>query len=835
MVTKISKGDLALAAETYIARGWVPIPLLPKSKKPALKGWPDLRVEKGRAKEHFKPANNIALLTGEPSGGLTDIDLDATAAVRVADDFLPDTALAHGRASKVRSHRYYVPVSPMKSEKFTDIDGVCIVEIRNGGLTMVPPSIHPSGEAVVWEKQGEPASVDSDALRRSVAYLATAVVLGRLWPGEGTRQDAALGVAGFLLSAGLPQADIARIVKAAASLAGDEEVDQREQAVASTAKAIAEMREVTGAPRLAELLVEGTKAVSRIRAFLDPKERSSLKEHSTHRPQIVVNRRFMRDISDDCLDAIVAANSPIPVVFQRGGHLVRLRDAKADAWVEPFDVPSLKGHLDRCADFVRLTENGSEPSRPPNDVLKDILALPATLLPEIDRISRVPVFLPTGRLLIRPGYDQETRTYLALNRLEGISSGMDLESAKQMILGDFLGDFHFADLDGVANTLACLLQPFLAPLVGSPTPLYLVEASRRGEGKGLLAQAIAQVTCGRPAGVMTQPRDEDEARKRITSLLIDGSPLVLLDNVYELKSGVLAAALTSEFWEDRLLGLNQKVRVQNDAIWLATGNNVVLSEEIARRVIAIRLDSGLEFPELRQGFKHQQLLLWIQENRVQIVSSCLSIVAAWVVAGMPEGRATLGSFEKWAKVMGGVMQVAGLEGFLSNRGRLYEEADAETGDWHSFTKSWWAEYSERAVTASDLLVVLRKSLLLLDVWGGRTELGAVQRVGHTLHNHRNRIYGEFAIRAAGRDAGTGNRAYRLERKTAKKTRETPETSLPVTESAGRRRTSDSSVSGVFGGAASTNTVGGDLVSSTCRLCPMIAIRERGEDEQWEEV
>jgi len=65
------------AAQEYVSRGWQPIPVPHRSKKPALKGWPDLRLTAADLARHFNgQPSNLGILLGEPSGGLVDADLD---------------------------------------------------------------------------------------------------------------------------------------------------------------------------------------------------------------------------------------------------------------------------------------------------------------------------------------------------------------------------------------------------------------------------------------------------------------------------------------------------------------------------------------------------------------------------------------------------------------------------------------------------------------------------------------------------------------------------------------------------------------------------------------
>lgn len=528
-------------------------------------------------------------------------------------------------------------------------------------------------------------------------------------------------------------------------------------------------------------------------------------------PSIKTNDRFLREITDDALAALDAANEPTPHNCVRGNALVRLRVNNIDVTAEPLNRFSLKGILDRSAKFVRvIMEDGQEiekPSRPPDDVVSDILSLPKYDLPELRTIAGAPVLLPECRFLVNEGYDTGSGTYLYLNGLGGrVHHDWPLDRCLDIIFGDLLFDFPFADEGSRAHALALLLQPFLRPYIDGPTPMYLIDAPGRGTGKGLLADVIAIVTLGHPAWVMSQPRDEDEMRKQITASLMEGSPMILLDNVSRLYSGPLCAVLTTTQWKDRRLGQSKMVEVPNHATWLATGNNVSLSDEMLRRVVSIRIDSGVERPEDRNNFKHEDLLGWTREHRAELVSACLSIINVSVTQGMPRGTAALGRFESWAGVMGGIQEVAGVRGFLSNRDRLYTVADLQSEDWSAFCEAWYESYGEHPVTAKDLLEVAKNQNLLIDVLAGRSALAAQQRIGHALSSRRDRIFGRWKIRRAGRSSQTKNVAYRLEifqeYVPGQNTRNTPYIQQNIYDTKGVDTDSDSvsGVSGVYSGS-----------------------------------
>ena len=121
-------------------------------------------------------------------------------------------------------------------------------------------------------------------------------------------------------------------------------------------------------------------------------------------------------------------------------------------------------------------------------------------------------------------------------------------------------------------------------------------------------------------GYMAQARDEEEWRKRITASLMKAAEAIVISNInIPLESGVLAAALTGPYWEDRVLGKNLMVRISVRNVWTTTGNNPVVSTEVARRSIRVRLDPKCERSWERKDFKHDELRSWADENREDLV------------------------------------------------------------------------------------------------------------------------------------------------------------------------------------------------------------------------
>jgi len=254
---------IAAAALAYHARGWKPVPVSRKTKKPIGAGW---------QKRPFDPAQfngnaqNIAIQLGAVSGGLVDVDLDSMLAVGLAPEFLPATDAIFGHPSKPCSHQLYVS-DLHTTEKFAVLAfkefangraGQVFVELRTGAngkgaTTVFPPSMHESGELVKWVRDGEPARVAGNELRRSVLKLAVACLLNRRYPAAGSRHEGALVLGGMLARAGWTSDDIRHLVEVLARAASDDDVYDRVIAATSAVNVKANGRDVSGLQRMREL------------------------------------------------------------------------------------------------------------------------------------------------------------------------------------------------------------------------------------------------------------------------------------------------------------------------------------------------------------------------------------------------------------------------------------------------------------------------------------------------------------------------------------------------------------------------------------------------------
>ena len=482
----------------------------------------------------------------------------------------------------------------------------------------------------------------------------------------------------------------------------------------------------------------------------------------TPRPKIYAGDLDLPSVSQEAWRTVIAANNP-PSFFRYGDSIARVNfDTNGAPVVHLLTQHGIRFVLARAGWWYVIFKGQKVSALPPMHVVHDMLANPAIPLPVLSRIVTAPVFAPDGTLQTNPGYHDASRCYYApadgllIPGVPQQPTPSDVSLALTLITKELLGDFPFVGDSERAHALALLLLPFVRELIDGPTPLHLIEKPTPGTGAGLLADMLTYPFLGHSASVMAEGRDDDEWRKRITAKLMTGESIFLIDNVRShLDSSALSAALTGPSWEDRIFGYSRMVKVPVRAISIATGNNPGLSNEMSRRTVRIRLDSGDGQPWLRNNFHHPDLRGWAIKHRPELIWAALTIVQAWIAAGRPEGQIPMGSYEQYSKVIGGVLAANGINGFLENRQDLYQQSDAEGQAWAGFVGEWQRRFGSKEVGVSDLYDIVAPPLddpIDLNLGNGN-ERSQKTTLGRLLMQHRNRRFGDLIITAGGKKHG----------------------------------------------------------------------------------
>jgi hypothetical protein len=396
------------------------------------------------------------------------------------------------------------------------------------------------------------------------------------------------------------------------------------------------------------------------------------------------------------VDEAIAALGKIDGVYQRGPLLVHIvkHDGPLAGVIHPagalrifpFGPAGIRDRLTLAAEWIEVKETShgtlERAAHPPTWLSPEIEARkhwPG--VPHLEGVVDSPVLRPDGTLLERPGYDASTGLVFAPNARYPPASGtsqLDAAAAAAELL-DLVVDFPFASDAHRAAWLAAVLTPLARYAFRGPSPLFVMDANVRGAGKTLLVDLVGEIVSGREIARTPQAPDENEEIKRITAIALDGTRMVLIDNISRpLGSSALDAVLTGTAWSERILGRSERVDLPLLTVWYASGNNITFKGDTARRSLHVRLDSDLDKPELRADFKHPALLTWTHEHRPRLVMGALTVLRAYCAAGRPAMPVkTWGSFEGWSSLVRNAIVWAGLADPGTTRAEL-DDVDADS-------------------------------------------------------------------------------------------------------------------------------------------------------------
>lgn len=462
------------------------------------------------------------------------------------------------------------------------------------------------------------------------------------------------------------------------------------------------------------------------------------------RPSLNAGQQNLSTITEEAWKALQEANNP-PVLYRRLGSIVRVEKGDdGKPILQTVTQDRMRHRLSEVAEWDKLTQKGRQPAKPPVDVVKNVLATPDPHLPVLREIVEIPVFGPGGDLQTQPGYHHASRTLYTpppgfrLPPLPDRPTIEDLRRAKSIILDDLLGDFPFVGDPDRAHAVALLLLPLVRNLIDGPTPLHLLKKPMPGTGATLMVEAITLASTGRVVSMMTLPDSEREVEYTIAAVLKSGPSVVLLDNVgRKLDSATLASAITTTQYQSRQVKSSDMLCLPIRCVWVATGNNPTMSGEMARRIVSIRLDAKMERPEGRKGFKHPDLLDWVREHRAELAGAGLTLARSWIEGGRPKSGQVLGKFENWSGVVGGILRIAEIPGFLENREELYATADPEDLAWRQFFAEWWGKHGNTKVKVADVFPLAQTCPLDL---GTGDERSQTISLGKTLSTKRDQLF-----------------------------------------------------------------------------------------------
>jgi putative DNA primase/helicase len=438
---------------------------------------------------------------------------------------------------------------------------------------------------------------------------------------------------------------------------------------------------------------------------------ADVRAQNTTRPTLDVVAGEIDQLATAAEAALRQSGLPI---FQRGeslvipvAHDVPASDGRMTvaAGLKPLSTAGVIDHLAQAACFQHWNARSKKmvPYNPPGLVASIILSRSGQwTLPTVAGVVTTPTLRPDGSLLTEPGYDPATRLYHVADpalKLPAIPAKPTKDQAIKALnlLKSLLADFPFvADVDQ-AVALSGLITPVMRGML-PVAPLHAIRASTAGSGKSFLVDLASAISTARECPVLAAADNEQETEKRLVGALLAAFSIVSIDNVNgELGGDLLCQAIERPLVRVRALGGSEIFEIESRATFFATGNSLRVRGDMVRRTIVCSLDANVERPELRTF--SQNPLQRILDDRGAFVAAALTIVRAYLAAGLPERiKPALASFQNWSNTVRSALVWLGCEDPAATMEQARED-DPELSDLRRVVGAWHHQYGLGPQTA----------------------------------------------------------------------------------------------------------------------------------------
>lgn len=293
-------------------------------------------------------------------------------------------------------------------------------------------------------------------------------------------------------------------------------------------------------------------------------------------------------------------------------------------------------------------------------------------IPTIERLGRAPAIGDDLSVTWEQGYAPRARIFVTGPMTEGELPSPEDAAAYLM---SYFDSFALKYSESKADCLGLALTPYLVSHIKGPIPGAAFVAQQTEVGKTTLAELIHVMGTGRESTITAYPKPGD-MQKDITSILNGAPQTCIFDNIREnLDSPVLESLLTARKVQDRTYYTQRMAEKRNNTLWMFTLNGAVASPDMQRRVIIVPLDKVHSAAKWNPNIKAQALAAYDA-----IAHAVVSLVENWKAQGCPLGPEMSG-YQEWSRVVGGILQAAGVEGFMVRREDTKDSVySTETGE-----------------------------------------------------------------------------------------------------------------------------------------------------------
>jgi hypothetical protein len=399
---------------------------------------------------------------------------------------------------------------------------------------------------------------------------------------------------------------------------------------------------------------------------------------------------FVPGNEEDCRKKLARVVAADPWTYSLGdleGPLVILRVPEAKAlpqqtrWEGDLPGTTLAAPADvmeRAERIAWMREGRWGPYRipPPRNFVSDYLTQMRSrygALP-LRGLVRVPYIDESGSIHFNSGYDHRTGLFHDKSPTFDVPPNPSRDRARKAadLLLDPFSQYHFDDpVAGRALLLAAIFTALERPFL-PVAPMFVIRSSMPGTGKGLIVRALIRLAFDTAPVFITWGGNSEEFEKRLAALLLQTPAVLSIDNAngMQIKGDLLESIITEGCHDIRPLGYSKIIKVRNRSFISLTGNNPIITGDMARRSLSIDILPRSADPERdRYPFNPVEK---IQKSRTGLLAVAFVAMQAFRLAGMPsQGLPAAGSFDDWSrKVRDLVFWITGYdvaEGFRRNK------------------------------------------------------------------------------------------------------------------------------------------------------------------------
>lgn len=203
----------------------------------------------------------------------------------------------------------------------------------------------------------------------------------------------------------------------------------------------------------------------------------------------------------------------------------------------------------------------------------------------------------------------------------------------------------------------------------------------RGYLRREFGQLVSILRDGRSAETASYNPNDEEFEKRLGAMVKRGATTIIIDNAKgrgsrnpRIDSACLERSITDPILSFRLLGASKEIRAENSHLFCITANSPEVSPDLVSRSVVVNL--FFEGSPKRRRFALIDPDGYALQHRTELLGELIGMVERWRTAGSPEADVETRFNKKgWGRIVGGILQVAGLPDFLANAEAAAEELD----------------------------------------------------------------------------------------------------------------------------------------------------------------